>query len=69
MYKIKRFSSQEKCPEDILEKAKEDGVIQKDHEGNWRIVSLKKGTLWNSHYKTKESAMKSLAAYHIHKGH
>jgi hypothetical protein len=69
MYKIKRFSvTQESCPKEMLERAKKSGVIQKDKNGDWRIISLKKGTLWNSKYQSEASAKKALAAYHIHKG-
>lgn len=63
----KEFSEREKVPQDILEKAKKDGVIQKDHNGNWRIISLKKGEYWNAHYKTKDLASRSLRAYQASK--
>ena len=68
-YKVKRFSAQqEKCTEEMLERAKKEGVVQQAPDGSWRIVSVKKGTLWTPHYKTKESGLKALAAYHIRKG-
>jgi hypothetical protein len=68
MYRIKRFSSdREKVPSSLLEKAKKDGVVQKDKDGDWRIIAIKKGEFWNQHYKSKESAEKALAAYHANK--
>jgi len=54
-------------PEDIMEEAKKSGVIQKDKNGVWRIISMKKGKFWPNHYKTKEKAQASLAAYHANK--
>jgi hypothetical protein len=63
----KEFSEQEKAPQDILERAKKEGVIQKDHNGDWRIVSLKKGTLWNARYQSKAKAKSALSAYHANK--
>lgn len=58
----------EKVPADILEKAKTDGVVQQDKDGNWRIISLKDGEFWNAHYQTKESAKAALRGYHAQKG-
>lgn len=58
----------EKVPADILEKAKTDGVVQQDKDGNWRIISLKDGEFWNAHYQTKESAEAALRGYHAQKG-
>ena len=53
----------EKVPDSILKKSMEDGVIQKDENGVWRIINRQKGVYWNSHYKAKEDALKSLRAY------
>lgn len=66
---LKRFSDREKVPADIEKKAKEEGVIQKDKNGSWRIISLKTSPAeyWNAHYKTRESAEKALSAYHANK--
>lgn len=45
-----------KCPK--------SGCIKK--VGNsYRVVSNRIGKLWSSHYKTRESARKALAAYHM----
>ena len=64
----KTFSeTREKVPEKILEKAKKDGVIQKDSDGNWRIISLKSGEFWNTKYSSREKAESALAAYHANK--
>lgn len=65
----KSFSDREKVPADIEEKAKNEGVIQKDSSGRWRIISLKThpAEYWNAHYKTREDAEKALGAYHANK--
>jgi hypothetical protein len=75
MYSVKRFSKvnkefsdREKVPEHILEKAKTEGVVQKDSKGQWRIVAIKKGEFWNAVYDSKENAEKALSAYHANKG-
>lgn len=66
---LKRFSEREKVPSNIEKKAREEGVIQKDKNGSWRIISLKTSPAeyWNAHYKTRESAEKALSAYHANK--
>lgn len=63
---LKRFSEREKVPSNIEKKAREEGVIQRDSNGSWRIISLKTSPAeyWNQHYKSKESAEKALKAYH-----
>ena len=63
------FSEREKVPAEIEKKAREEGVIQKDSKGVWRIISLKThpAEYWNAHYKTKEDAEKALDAYHANK--
>ena len=57
----------EKVPDSILKKSMEDGVIQKDENGVWRIINRQKGVYWNSHYKTKEDAQAGLKAYQANK--
>lgn len=64
----KEFSdNREDVPEDILEKAKKEGVVQKDHNGDWRIVAIKKKKFWVSKYPTKAKAEASLRAYFANK--
>lgn len=65
--KQSEFSDREKVPEKILKKAKEDGVIQKDSDGNWRIISMKSGEYWNAKYSSREKAESALSAYHANK--
>lgn len=62
-------SSREKVPPEIAKKAKEEGVVQQDSSGHWRIVSLKTSPpeYWNAKYKTKDDAEKALSAYHAQK--
>lgn len=51
---------------ELIEKAKTSGVIQK--VGNyWRIVSIKKGKLWNAKYQTREKAAAALRGYQANK--
>jgi len=76
--KEKQFSKQvrEVVPQDIVEKVKNGGgVIQKDHKGNWRIISMKTKTnksgkpeFWsNAKFKTKAQAEDCLQAYWVNK--
>ena len=64
----------EVVPPDIAEEGKNSGVIQKDKDGNWRIISYKKANksgkpeFWDAHYETKEDAEKALSAYHANRG-
>lgn len=70
---FRKFSKQDRevVPDDIVEKVKDGGgVIQKDHNGDWRIISMKtktnksgKAEFWPSRFKTKESALDQLQAY------
>lgn len=55
----KRSSSKKsgKCPA--------SGCIKKKSNGSWGVISNKTGKLWPANYKTKGSARKALAAYHI----
>lgn len=65
----KNYSSREKVPQAIAEKARKSGVVQKDSNGVWRIISLKTSPAeyWDAHYDTREDAEKALAAYHANK--
>lgn len=33
---------------------------------DWRVVSNKTGKLWSAKYRSRDSAKKALAAYHVH---
>lgn len=69
IYTVRRFSktdNREDAPKEIIEKAKTSGVVQKVN-GDWRIVSIKKGKLWTPIYSSKAAAQDSLAAYHASK--
>lgn len=46
-----------KCPK--------SGCIKKAGS-DWRVVSNKTGKLWPAKYKSRDSAKKALAAYHMH---
>ncbi len=73
----KEYSKQDRevVPDDIVKKVKEgDGVIQKDHNGDWRIISMKTKTnksgkeeFWPSKFKTKAQAKQQLEAYNCNK--
>ena len=68
-YSIRRFSkidNREDASPELIEKAKKEGVIQKVN-GDWRIVSIKKGKLWSSHFDSKAKAQASLSAFHANK--
>jgi hypothetical protein len=73
----KLYSKQDRevVPDDIVEKVKNGGgVIQKDHNGDWRIISMKTKTnksgkeeFWPSKFKTKAQAKQQLEAYNCNK--
>lgn len=67
--KRKLYSQREKVPSDIAKEGKKSGVVQKDKNGKWRIISYKTNPpeFWDAHYKTKENAEKALDAYHANK--
>jgi hypothetical protein len=56
----------ELVPKKIVKKAKKSGVVQKDSDGNWRIINMHgpQGPIyWKPVYKSKESAENCLRAY------
>lgn len=64
----KKFSdAREPVPEDILEKAKKSGVVQKDKDGNWRIINIDGKVFWQAKYKSKEAAERVLQSYKMGK--
>ena len=68
----KEYSKQDRevVPADIVKKVKDGGcVIQKDHNGDWRIVSMKTNppTFWDAHYDSKALASKALGGYFANK--
>lgn len=69
IYRKKVFSNREKVPSDIAKEGKKSGVIQRDQDGDWRIISYKTDPpeFWDAHYKTREDAEKALSAYHANK--
>lgn len=75
--KQKNYSKQDRevVPDDIVEKVKNGGgVIQKDHNGDWRIISMKTKTnksgkpeFWPQKSKNREDMVKILQSYHSNK--
>lgn len=66
----KTFSEKrEKVPADIAKEGKKSGVVQKDKNGVWRIISYKTNPpeFWNAHYDSKKEAESALAGYHASK--
>lgn len=69
----KEYSKQDReiVPADIVKKVKDGGgVIQKDHNGDWRIISMKtktnksgKAEFWSGHYSSKKDASAALGNY------
>ena len=68
---LRQKAYREKVPSDIAEEGKRSGVVQKDKNGSWRIISYKTSPpeFWDAHYDSKEEAEKALAAYHANKRH
>lgn len=58
----------QEVPKKIVKKAQKSGVVQKDAEGNWRIINMHgpggKPVYWKPKYKSKESAENVLRSYH-----
>jgi len=65
-YEFSKVDHREDASPELIEKAKKEGVVQKVGD-SWRIVAIKKGKLWDAHYKSHESASKALSAYHANK--
>lgn len=67
--KRKYFSGRETVPADIAEKGRKEGVVQKDKNGNWRIISFKTNPpeFWNAKYDSRENAENALQAYHANR--
>lgn len=57
----------EEVPKKIVKKAEKSGVVQRDSNGNWRIINMHgpggKAIYWKPVYKSKESAENCLRAY------
>lgn len=69
IYQVRRFSkidNREDASPELLEKAKESGVVQKVGD-SWRIISIKKKKLWDAHYDSKSKADNALRAYQANK--
>ena len=69
IYQVRRFSktdNREDASPELLEKAKKEGVIQKV-DGDWRIISIKKGKIWPQRFDSRETCEKSLRAYQANK--
>lgn len=67
-YRIKRFNeTREKVPSSKLQESWHSGVIQKDSNGDWRIINRQKGVYWNAHYDSREKAEAALRGYHSNK--
>jgi hypothetical protein len=64
-YEFSKPDNREDASDELLERAKTDGVVQKVGD-SWRIVAIKKRKLWDAHYASKEKAQAALAAYHCH---
>lgn len=68
---LRQKEYREKVPSDIAAEGKKSGVVQKDKNGVWRIISYKTNPpeFWDAHYDSKEDAEKALSAYHANKRH
>ena len=65
IYSVRRFSKtddREDASPELIEKAKESGVVQKIGD-SWRIISIKKKKIWDAHYDSKSKADNALKAY------
>lgn len=57
----------EVVPKKIVKKAKKSGVVQKDAEGNWRVINMHgpngQAIYWKPKYGSKEKAENALKSY------
>ena len=67
----KTYSKQDRevVPDDIANKARKEGVVQKKPNGKWGIISFKTNppTWWDAEYDSEESAKKGLSGYFVNK--
>lgn len=61
------IAGREIVPKKIAKKAEKKGVIQKDSEGNWRIINMNgpggQPVYWKAKFKSEEKAKNCLMAY------
>jgi hypothetical protein len=67
--KRKLCSGRDKVPPSIAKEGRKSGVVQKDQNGDWRIISYKQNPpeFWDAHYDTKSDAKKALRGYQASK--
>lgn len=67
--KRKLYSGRDKVPPSIAKEGRKSGVVQKDQNGDWRIISYKQNPpeFWDAHYDTKSDAKKALRGYQANK--
>jgi len=69
LFRRKIFAGRDIVPPSIAKKGKKDGVVQKDQNGDWRIISFKQNPpeFWDAHYDSKSNAKKALKGYQAQK--
>ena len=55
--------NRERVPDDLLEESYRSGVVQRDSNGNWRIINRQSKVFWKPKYDSKQKAENALKAY------
>lgn len=59
--------NRERVPDDLLEESYRSGVVQRDSNGNWRIINRQSKVFWKPKYDSKQKAENALKAYQAQK--
>lgn len=59
--------NRERVPDDLLEESYRSGVVQRDSNGDWRIINRQSKVFWKPKYDSKQKAENALKAYQAQK--
>lgn len=59
--------NRERVPDDLLEESYRSGVVQRDSNGDWRIINRQSKVFWKPRYDSKQKAENALKAYQAQK--
>ncbi len=59
--------NRERVPDDLLEESYRSGVVQRDGNGDWRIINRQSKVFWKTRYDSRQKAENALKAYQAQK--
>ena len=59
--------NRERVPDDLLEESYRSGVVQRDSNGDWRIINRQSKVFWKPRYDSRQKAENALKAYQAQK--